>query len=278
MSRFEPLERISSWRRIAGAMWGEARSPQVLGFDDMDFTEINRLCVALRAETGVNITPTHFAVRATAETLRRHPELNVLMVRGKPMRRKDISVFVQVAVKGEGKNVGNADLSGIKIKDADQKTVVQIAQELAERAGRVRKGEDKDIESTKNLLNTIPGSVLGVLMRVIDTAMFDLEMDLSAIGVKPDPFGSAMITNCANFGVHAGFAPLVPMSRTPFLFLLGRTDDKPVVRDGQIVIRPMCRSTATFDHRLLDGYQIGVICNEFKVCMEDPTTMSGALP
>jgi pyruvate dehydrogenase E2 component (dihydrolipoamide acetyltransferase) len=257
-------------------MWGEARSPQVLGFDDIDFTEINRLCDQLRAEHGVAITPTHFAVRATAEAFKRYPDLNVLMVRGKPMRRKDVSIFVQVAVTGG--SAGGADLSGIKIKNADQKNVLEIAQELAGRAKRVRKGQDKDIESTKKLFDVIPGFVLGGLMGVMDKLMFDLELDLSGMGVKPDPFGSAMITNCSGFGVHAGFAPLVPMSRTPVIFLIGRTDDKPVVRDGEVVVRPICRSTGTFDHRLLDGYQIGLICDAFKEFMEDPTCMEGALP
>jgi pyruvate/2-oxoglutarate dehydrogenase complex dihydrolipoamide acyltransferase (E2) component len=67
------------------------------------------------------------------------------------------------------------------------------------------------------------------------------------------------------------------MSHTPVIFLIGRTDDKPVVRDGEIVVRPICRSTGTFDHRLLDGYQIGVICAEFKRYMEDPRNIPGAV-
>ncbi len=277
MSRFQSLERISSWRSIAGALWGNANSPQILGFDDIDFTEIQRLSKQYKEEFGINVTATHFAVRAVAECFKRYPDLNVLRVRGQPMRRKTVDVFVQVAVKSET-NIGNADLSGVKIKNADQKTVVEIAQEIRDRANKVRKGKDKDIEATKKMLNTVPGFVLGKLMKIIDFANFDLEMDLSSIGVKADPFGSAMITNCSSFGVHAGFAPLVPLSRTPLIFLIGRTDDKPVVRDGEITIRPICRSTGTFDHRLLDGYQIGVICSDFKVCMEDPSSVEGMLP
>lgn len=274
-SRFGDLERISSWRRIAGAMWTEANSPQVLGFDDIDFLETNRFCKEMREERGVNVTPTHVAVKAVAQIMADHPDLNVLMVRGKPHRRTTVDIFVQVAITGG--NVGGADLSGIKIKDADKKSIPQIAQELADRAGKVRTGKDKDIESTKRLFDAVPGAVVRRLLKVIDWAIFDAEIDLSGLGVKPDPFGCAMITNCSSFGVHAGFAPLVPMSHTPVIFLIGRTDDKPVVRDGEIVVRPICRSTGTFDHRLLDGYQIGVICAEFKKYMEDPRNIPGAV-
>ena len=38
MARFKKLDKISAWRRVAAAMWGEARSPLNLGFDDIDFT------------------------------------------------------------------------------------------------------------------------------------------------------------------------------------------------------------------------------------------------
>lgn len=277
MSRFEKLDRISSWRRIAGVMWGEANSPQVLGFDDVEFTAINELIPKIRKETGVNVTPTHFAVKSVGNLFKKYPDLNVLMVRGQPMRRKSIDIFVQVAVKGKG-GAGGADLSGIKIKNVDQKSVVDIAKEISDRANKVRTGKDKDIEQTKRLFDSVPGFVLRKLLKVLDGAIFDMEMDLTRFGVKPDPFGSAMVTNCSSFGVHAGFAPLIPAARTPVIFLIGRTDDKPVVRDGEVAIRPICRLTGTFDHRLLDGYQIGLICDEFKKGLEDPWAIEGSVP
>ena len=270
MSRFKPLEHISSWRRLAGFMWGEHTSPQVLGFDDVDMTEVQRLQKTLTEESGIKITATHFAVKVMGTVIDLHPDLNVLLVRGRPMRRTTVDIFVQVAIQSE-KGAGGADLSGIKIKGVDKKSVVDIAREIQERSTRVRLGQDKDIESTKKLLNALPKPMIGAMMKGINRAMFDGEVDFGRIGVKFDPFGSAMITNCASFGVHAGFAPLIPMARTPLIFLLGRTDPKPVViNDEDIVVRPICRHAGTFDHRLLDGYQIGLICSEYKRLMEDP--------
>lgn len=276
MGRFKPLEHISSWRRIAGAMWSQHNSPQVLGFDDVEMSEVNRLAPLLREQTGVKVTATHFAVKVMGTVIANNPDLNVLMIRGQPMRRTTVDIFVQVAIKSEG-SAGGADLSGIKIKNVDQKSVVDIAREIAERANRVRTGNDKDLESTKRVLDAVPKPMLGSMLTNLSRLTFDAGMDLTGMGVKPDPFGSAMITNCAGFGVHAGFAPLIPISRTPIIFLLGRTDPKPVVRDNEIVIRPVCRHAGTFDHRLLDGYQIGLICSEYKVLMEDPEGQGLAL-
>jgi pyruvate dehydrogenase E2 component (dihydrolipoamide acetyltransferase) len=269
MSRFVPLEHISSWRRLANFMWGEHTSPQVLGFDDVNMTEVQRLAPLLSEASGVKVTATHFAVKTMGTVIDRYPDLNVLMVRGQPMRRKTVDIFVQVAIQSSG--VGGADLSGIKVKDVNKKSVVEIAREISERSTRVRKGQDKNIESTKRLMDAVPRPILGALLKGVNKAMFDAEVDLGRLGVKFDPFGSAMITNCASFGVHAGFAPLIPLARTPLIFLLGRTDPKPVVENGtDVVVRPVCRHAGTFDHRLLDGYQIGLICSEYKKLMEDP--------
>lgn len=269
MGRFKELTHMSSWRRIASAMWAEHNSPQILGFDDIDMSEINRLIPILRERSGgVKVTPTHFAVKAIGEILGRIPDFNVVMVRGKIMQRPSVDIFVQVAIKAD--NASKADLSGIKIKNVDQKSVTDIAREIAERANKVRTGQDKDLEQTKRLMDRMPSGMLGQVMRTLSNLTFDREMDLSSYGVKTDPFGSAMVSNVAPFNIQAGFAPLIPISRTPYIFLLGRTDQKPVVRDGEIVIRPIARQTATFDHRMLDGFQIGKVCDLFRVYQEDP--------
>ncbi len=274
MARFAELEKISSWRRIATAMWPEALSPQILGFDDMDFTNLHEVLEELREESGENVSVTHFAVKSIGTIMAENPELNALVIRGKVRRRTTVDVFVQVAIKGTG-DAGGADLSGVKVRDVDKKTIVEVAAALNGRALKVRKGKDAEIEKTKRMLDLVPGFVLGGMMKVLDRAMFDLGINTTAIGVKPDPFGCAMVSNCASFGVHAGFAPLVPMSRTPIILLIGRTDPKPVVHEDEIKIRPVCRSTGTFDHRVLDGYQIGLICSEFKRYMENPRLIAG---
>lgn len=269
MGLFKPIENITSWRRISTAMWAEHNSPQVSGFDNIDMTQILEVIEELREKSGEKVTVTHAFVKALAQVYARFPELNVLVIRGKIMQRKSVDIFVQVSVpKGAGS--ADADLSGVKLCNVDQKTLVELAHELRERAEKVRAGEDKDIEDSKRLMDILPGPLLKVLMRGLTRIMFDAEVDLSAIGVKPDPFGSGMISNVGGFGVLTGFAPLVTLARTPVIFLLGRIEDAPVVRDGQLAIAPIMRAAGTFDHRLLDGYQVGLINTLVKEFIENP--------
>lgn len=270
MSRFAPLDRVSSWRRLSTTIWHEPTSPQVLGFDDIDMTALNERVARDREATGERLTITHYVVKAVADVMAAHPDLNVTLIRGKPVRRTAVDVFVQVALPKQGEGAGGADLSGVRVADADRKSVVEIARDLGARAHRVRVGEDQQMEKAKKTLDQVPHAVLKRMVHTLSNLSFDWGFDLTRMGVEPDPFGCAMVTNCSGFGVNTGFAPLVPIARTPVIFLLGRTEDRAVVVDGEVVVRPVMRVGGTFDHRLLDGYQIGVICTEFKRRLENP--------
>ena len=51
---------------------------------------------------------------------------------------------------------------------------------------------------------------------------------------------------------------------------IGQIADEPVVRDKQIVIRPMMAISLTFDHRLIDGAMAGEFRRRFKALLEQP--------
>ena len=47
--------------------------------------------------------------------------------------------------------------------------------------------------------------------------------------------------------------------------------ERPVVGDGQVVIRPMMYLALTYDHRLVDGREAVTFLMRIKECIEDPT-------
>jgi pyruvate dehydrogenase E2 component (dihydrolipoamide acetyltransferase) len=46
--------------------------------------------------------------------------------------------------------------------------------------------------------------------------------------------------------------------------VLGKIEEKPVVRNGEVVIRTILPLTGTFDHRIVDGMQIGKLARGIK--------------
>ena len=75
----------------------------------------------------------------------------------------------------------------------------------------------------------------------------------------------------SNFGSYGGDFE-TPILNPPQSALLGigQIADEPVVRDKQIVIRPMMAISLTFDHRLIDGAMAGEFRRRFKALLEQP--------
>jgi len=51
------------------------------------------------------------------------------------------------------------------------------------------------------------------------------------------------------------------------------TFETPVVRNGQVVIRPMMYIALTYDHRLIDGREAVTCLKTIKTAVEDPRAM-----
>jgi pyruvate dehydrogenase E2 component (dihydrolipoamide acetyltransferase) len=71
------------------------------------------------------------------------------------------------------------------------------------------------------------------------------------LGLADMQGGTFTISNQGGIG-GAHFTPIVNKPEVAILGL-GRSTDKPVVRDGQVVVRLMMPLALTYDHRLIDG-------------------------
>ncbi|MCC7479752.1 2-oxoglutarate dehydrogenase complex dihydrolipoyllysine-residue succinyltransferase [bacterium] len=78
----------------------------------------------------------------------------------------------------------------------------------------------------------------------------------------------------SNGGVY-GSLMSTPIVNPPQSGVLGlhAIQDRPVARDGQVVIRPMMYVALTYDHRIIDGRESVSFLKRIKECMEDPARM-----
>ena len=257
---FTPLEPLRGWRKLAVHTWSPPRDPSTYALVDVKMPAALAYCERLRRESGVHITVTHLVVKGVALALAQFPQMNGIVSRGRIMLRDSVDIFMQVATDGGG------ELSGLKIGNADKKSVLEIAREAEERVARIRLRRDRQVERTKSLLDRVPARLLGRLMRTISYLTYDLDLDLSRFGVVKDEFGTAMVSNVGVFGIQAAFGPLVPFSRTPMAVLMGKVEDRVVAENGRPVVKPMMTLAVTLDHRFMDGYHGGEmarICCEF---------------
>jgi pyruvate dehydrogenase E2 component (dihydrolipoamide acetyltransferase) len=66
-----------------------------------------------------------------------------------------------------------------------------------------------------------------------------------------------------------------PIINFPEVAIVGvhKIEEKPAVRDGQIVIRHLMNLSISVDHRLADGWDGAMFLQDVKTLLEDPTTM-----
>ena len=263
--------KIEGWRKIAAATWSNPKDPQIFGDLEVDGTAALSFVEDARDATGVRVTMTHMVGKALAVAFGENPDLNVRLYRGHFIQRETVDIFFIVsAEKG-------LELSGVKVRDADGKPVVEIARELSQRSDRIRTGQDAEFGKTKTNLGRTPHWALPSMLRFAAWLTVDRDIDLKRFGLPRQAFGSAMVSSVGMFGIQHAYAPLSPYYRIPMLVLVGEVAKKPVVVEDKVEIRPMVSSAATLDHRYLDGYHAARLARSFRAYLEDPKRFEPAL-
>lgn len=127
---------------------------------------------------------------------------------------------------------------------------------------------------------TPKGLVVPVLRNVQDMNYADIEKGIAALGdkakknqlsVEDMDGGTFTISNGGVFGSLFG-TPIINPPQSAILGMHG-TFERPVVRNGQVVIRPMMYIALTYDHRLIDGREAVTFLRTIKAAVEDPRAM-----
>ena len=256
--------KIAGWRKITTATWGNPNDPQMYGDVHIDAEEVQSFIREAREKADVKLSVTHMVGKALAYALAANPDLNVRLYRNHFIQRDTIDVFFIVST-GAG-----SELSGVKVERADEKSVVEVARELSDRARRVRDEDDVEFGKAKDRLNSTPVWLLGPAMRFAAWLAQDLNLDLKKYGFPRQAFGSVMVSSVGMFGIQHAYAPLSPYYRVPFLVLVGEVTERPAVVDGQVVARPMFTITGTLDHRYLDGFHAARLMRSIQEYLANP--------
>jgi pyruvate dehydrogenase E2 component (dihydrolipoamide acetyltransferase) len=199
---------------------------QVTHVDEIDMTEIVQLREKARASAekrGVKLTYLPFIIKALIPALKQYPYLNATLDEEK----------AEIVLK-KYYNIGIATdteqgLVVPIIKDAEHKSITQLAGEIALLGEKARTGQ--------LALDEVQG-------------------------------GTFTITNVG--GIGGVFA--TPIINSPEVAILGvhKITKRPIVKDGQIVIRDMTYLSLSFDHRVLDGAMAARFVTAIKQYLEDP--------
>lgn len=175
---------------------------------------------------GVRFNYLPFIAKATLLALRSFPKMNASM---------DDEAGEIVIKRYYHLGFAAATTAGLMVpvlRDADQMTLLELAQGVADLAVKAREGRLAPSEAKGS---TFTITSLGKLGGVLATPIINYP-------------------EVAIMGIH-------------------KMDDRAVVRDGKIVIRPMMNLSLSFDHRVIDGNEGAEFAQRVKYYLEDPELM-----
>jgi len=107
----------------------------------------------------------------------------------------------------------------------------------------------------------------------IEKAISDFGRRAQANELKVDELQGGTFT-ISNGGIYGSMLS-TPIVNPPQSGVLGMhtIEDRPVARDGAVVIRPMMYTALTYDHRIVDGREAVTFLKQIRDLVEDPARM-----
>ncbi|EAQ00682.1 hypothetical protein JNB_10924 [Janibacter sp. HTCC2649] len=241
--------RTSTRNKIAVASWRPSSDGRIYTRMELDASAVLAYVDRVRSESGERVTITHVVGAALGRALHQVPEVRARILLG---RRLDLDTCdVGFAVDIEG----GSDLAPVKVRDIDQLSPLEVARALGAGASQLRAGEDVAYRRTSGIVRWAPSWAVRPALAVASIVAGGLGRPV--LGQPGFPLGTAFVSNVGSLGLDEAFLAPLPFARTPVYLAIGAVQDKAVVVDGEVVVRPVVVLVATADHRIVDGSHAG---------------------
>ena len=222
-----PKNRQPVLDRLAGA----SRRFQVHALVEFDVTE----AAARIADADPRVSWTGFVIATVARAVALHPEVNARRAGNRILAfdRVDLGATVERHWRGD------AVLDIVTIRDADQASSAEISALLHK--AKFGPAQARGRGGAAAQLWRLPGPIRRTAFRIAATRPRVAATFGPAVGV----------TSLGMFASGWGWA--VPLAPLTVIATVGGVEDRPVVRDGRVVARPMLPLTLSFDHAVIDG-------------------------
>jgi pyruvate/2-oxoglutarate dehydrogenase complex dihydrolipoamide acyltransferase (E2) component/uncharacterized OsmC-like protein len=186
-------------------------------------------------------------------------------------------VDVDAAALRETRAALRTEISSLTINDLILHAAAQVMAGLPELNGAIE-GEDLVLYDGVDIgfaVDTPRGLVVPVIRRAETLSIAQLAAESQRLieaarsgrlGLEYMGGASVTVSNLGMFGVQFG-TPVINLGE-PVLVFVGALEDRPVVRDGQVVIRPMMTLSIAYDHRVADGVAASQFTRGLKKVLE----------
>lgn len=266
---------LSRWRKISLASWRVTPDSSIVTVIELDAEPALAYLARLQPITPAKLTITQVAGWALARAFAKYPDANCMVRLGKLYRRKTIDICFLVA-SGSASRHGDEDISSHTLRAVDRLGIVKIAEGLMPVANTIKTGNDTAYRGIKRSIGGFPNFVRRFLVAASDFVMNVLNVWSPILGFQQDPFGTAMLTSVGSLDMEFAIARIFPASRNVMIASVGAVREKPVVRNGAVVVGKRIVVAFTADHRIVDGAHGALMLKEFQACFENPEAFASS--
>ena len=245
---FQRYSVMSFARKVQIAAYSETGDPSCYARIPIDLTAVDSFLEKYNGENpDLKLTYTHIALKAVGEAMSVKKKINGKLCFGNfvPLESVDVSVLVDV----EGENLLNVLVSG-----ANKHSLRELAQQIKGKIRKVKEKKDPELNHQMKMLSGLPTFLVELIFNATAFISYNLGLSIKALKVKPNSFGTAVVTNITGSGIYDVYAPHVNFCRSVVLAAVNDSRMLPVVTEnGGIEPRKMLNFNITFDHRFADG-------------------------
>lgn len=196
----------------------------------------------------------HVLVGAAARGLHEVPEMNKFVTGHRMYQRKKEEIsFSMKRRRGDNKS----KIAVVKQYIKPEESFEDMCRAIDAKVNVQRSDNKTYADKEYNLFGLFPRPLLRwaylKAFRTVD--YFNL---LPASFIDNDPmYTSIFMANLGSVGMGPGYHHLYEHGTAPLFLMIGKIVEKPVVRDGEIVIRPMLPVRFSYDERIDDGMTAG---------------------
>lgn len=159
----------------------------------------------------------------------------------------------------------------ILVKEADKKSVKEIAQFIKEKGSKIKTGKgDADHKKRTKLADYFPAFLVAVFLQVARFLSNKLGISVPAIALKRHQFGVGCVTSLGMLGFEDATAPFTGFMDCTFLVSANAVHDEPVVENGKIEVGRVMYCNFVVDHRYIDGGKAKTFIKAFRHVFEHP--------
>jgi hypothetical protein len=222
---------------------------------------------------GISVGITHCVVGCASLGFSENPPMNKFVSGYRLYQRKGI--FLSFSMKRKRLNK-KAKLAVVKQELREDHTFRTMCEEIDGKINVERSGKKTYADKEYDYFTAIPRPVL---LRLFDgIRQLNHYNLLPGWFIEPDPMHTSMfIANLGSVNMRAGYHHLYEWGTCPLFVMVGKVEDRAVVIDGEVVVRPQLHVRFSYDERIDDGMTASFGIQSMKETLEDPYGTLGCI-